>query len=69
VSRFDFTFEPKGFVARRIEVIADGGRRRWSQVEKDLAVETSLAPDAVISHLRSRSDMVRRGSNCSLGGA
>ncbi|MBG0792347.1 transposase [Methylocystis sp. H62] len=31
-----------------------GGRRRWSEGEKALAVEESLAPDAVVSQVARR---------------
>jgi len=43
-----------GYV-RRIEVITGAGwRRRWSEAEKALAVEESLAPDAVVSQVARR---------------
>jgi transposase len=55
VSRLDPLIEPNGSGLRRIEVITGaGGRRRWSETEKALAVEESLAPDAVVSQVARR---------------
>ncbi|MBG0799878.1 transposase [Methylocystis sp. L43] len=55
MSRFDPSLEPNGSGLRRIEVITRaGGRRRWSEGEKALAVEESLAPDAVVSQVGRR---------------
>jgi transposase len=55
VSRLDPLIEPNGSGLRRIEVITGaGGRRRWSEGEKALAVEESLAPDAVVSQVARR---------------
>ncbi|WP_036288951.1 transposase [Methylocystis sp. ATCC 49242] len=55
MSRLDPSLEPNGSGLRRIEVITGaGGRRRWSEDEKALAVEESLAPDAVVSQVAHR---------------
>lgn len=55
MSRLDPSIEPNGSGLRRIEVITGaGGRRRWSEDEKALAVEESLAPDAVVSQVARR---------------
>lgn len=55
MSRLDPSIELNGSGLRRIEVITGaGGRRRWSEAEKALAVEESLAPDAVVSHVARR---------------
>ncbi|MCC3244450.1 transposase [Methylocystis sp. WRRC1] len=55
MSRFDTLTEPNGSGLRRIEVITGaGGRRRWSEEEKALAVEESQAPDAVVSQVARR---------------
>jgi transposase len=55
VSRPNPSIEPNGSGLRRIEVITGaGGRRRWSEDEKALAVEESLAPDAVVSQVARR---------------
>ncbi|MGJ0507693.1 MAG: IS66-like element accessory protein TnpA [Methylocystis sp.] len=55
MSRLDPSIEPNGSGVRRIEVITGaGGRRRWSEDEKALAVEESLAPDAVVSQVARR---------------
>ena len=55
MSRLDLSLEPNGSGLRRIEVITGaGGRRRWSEGEKALAVEESLAPDAVVSQVARR---------------
>ncbi len=55
MSRLDPSLEPNGCGLRRIEVITGaGGRRRWSEDEKALAVEESLAPDAVVSQVARR---------------
>lgn len=55
MSRLDPSLEPNGSGLRRIEVITGaGGRRRWSEGEKALAVEESLAPDAVVSQVARR---------------
>lgn len=55
MSRLDPLIEPNGSGLRRIEVITGaGGRRRWSEDEKALAVEESLAPDAVVSQVARR---------------
>jgi transposase len=51
VSRLDPSLEPNGSGLRRMEMITGaGGRQRWSEGEKALAVEESLVPDAVVSH-------------------
>ncbi len=55
MSRLDPSIEPNGSGLRRIEVITGaGGRRRWSEAEKALAVAESLAPDAVVSQVARR---------------
>jgi transposase len=47
--------DPKATLVRRVEVITGaGGRRRWSDDEKAQAVEASLAPGAVVSHVARR---------------
>ena len=55
MSRLDPSIDPNGSGVRRIEVITGtGGRRQWSEDEKALAVEESLAPDAVVSQVARR---------------
>jgi transposase len=55
VSRLDLTLGPKTAPVRRVEVITGaGGRRRWTDDEKAQAIEASLAPDAVVSHVARR---------------
>ncbi|MEK4031597.1 transposase [Methylocystis sp. IM3] len=55
MSRLDPSIEPNGTGLRRIEVnTRAGGRRRWSEAEKALEVEESLAPDAVVSQVARR---------------
>lgn len=54
MSRLDLTLDPKTPV-RRVEVITGaGGRRRWTDDEKAHAIEASLAPGAVVSHVARR---------------
>ncbi|MCC3246410.1 transposase [Methylocystis sp. WRRC1] len=55
MSRLDPLLDPNGSGLRRIEVITGaGGRRRWSEEEKTLAVQESQAPDAVVSQVARR---------------
>ena len=56
MSRLDHPLDPKGETVQRIEVIAGGGerRRRWSADEKAEAVEESLQPGVVVSHVARR---------------
>lgn len=55
MSRLDPSIDPNGSGVRRIEVITGtGGRRRWFEGEKALAVEESLAPNAVVSQVARR---------------
>jgi transposase len=50
VSRLDLTLDPKAAAGRRVEVITGGGgRRRWSEGEKERALEASREPGAVVS--------------------
>jgi hypothetical protein len=67
MSRLYLSLEPNGSGLRRIEVITGaGGRRRWSEGEKALAVEGSRWL-LTRSSRRSRVDMALRHSNCSPG--
>ncbi|WP_162129684.1 transposase [Methylocystis parvus] len=55
MSRLNTLIEPNDSGLRRIEVITGaGGRCRWSEDEKALAVEEWLAPDAVVSQVARR---------------
>jgi len=55
VSRLDHTLKPEATTARRLEIIAGTGRRRWfSADDKARMIEETLVPGAVVSQVARR---------------
>lgn len=55
MSMHDHTLKPKATTARRLEIIAGTGRRRWfSADDKARMIEETLVPGAVVSEVARR---------------
>jgi transposase len=55
VSTLDHTLKPEATTARRLEIIAGTGRRRWfSADDKARMIEETLVPGAVVSEVARR---------------